>query len=57
MVDFIQAFTCIKLENPRRRLVQLHESLMDHISVTTYPRDLLQALECSSLHAESICSN
>ena len=55
MMDFIQVFTCIKLEN-RRRLVQLHESLMDHISATAYTRDLLQILECSSLHAETLCS-
>ena len=56
-MDFIQAFTCIKLKNRRRRLVQLHECLMDHISATSYPRDLLQVLEGSSLHAESLCSN
>ena len=57
IIDFIQAFTCIKLKNPRRRLVQLHECLMDHISATAYPKDLLQVLECSSLHVESLYSN
>ena len=47
---------CIQLEN-RRRLVQLQESLMDHISATAYTRDLLQVLDCSSLHTEALRSN
>ena len=57
MMDFIPAFTCIQLENRRKRLVQLQESLMDHISATGYHRDLLQVLECSSLHVEPLRSN
>ena len=57
MVDFIQAFYYIQLENYRTGFVQPQVSMMNHISVTAYPRDLLQVLECSSLNIESLHSN